>query len=286
MEQQDKLKGQMIETHAGSLKANFQSKEGEATNGEQSSSSSTSIPDAPPAARNTTSKYDFVKVRVWLGDNADHYYVLSRFLLSRMLTVTKIPNHVAIKIALELKKLLVDNSLLDVSQSDLEANLFKLMERRGFGEEYINRYKMMTSLSSRCDTPRAPSTGMKYTRYGYGPDTCPKTARIWLGRSSRNYSFTAPLFYIRQTDSMRDYSIIEQFKRSNKRITTKIGARDHGAKLNPMMMFSSQAETDSFAFGFQNRNPYDVAEKALYWEEVLQSRPYRELLQYCLGPVK
>ncbi|KAI5601772.1 hypothetical protein BDE02_01G114100 [Populus trichocarpa] len=96
------------------------------------------------SSRNASSKYDFVKVRVWLGDNADHYYVLSRFLLSRMLTVTKIPNHVAIKIALELKKLLIDNSLLDVSQSDLEANLFKLMERRGYGEEYINRYKMMT----------------------------------------------------------------------------------------------------------------------------------------------
>uniref|UniRef100_A0A803KT53 2-phosphoglycerate kinase n=1 Tax=Chenopodium quinoa TaxID=63459 RepID=A0A803KT53_CHEQI len=96
------------------------------------------------AARNASSKYDFVKVKVWLGDNADHYYVLSRFLLSRMLTVTKIPNHVAIKIALELKKLLIDNSLLDVSQNDLEANLFKLMERRGYGEEYINRYKMMT----------------------------------------------------------------------------------------------------------------------------------------------
>ncbi|KAL3837885.1 hypothetical protein ACJIZ3_022476 [Penstemon smallii] len=96
------------------------------------------------STRNASSKYDFVKVKVWLGDNADHYYVLSRFLLSRMLTVTKIPNHVAIKIALELKKLLIDNSLLDVSQSDLEANLFKLMERRGYGEEYINRYKMMT----------------------------------------------------------------------------------------------------------------------------------------------
>ncbi|KAL8151307.1 hypothetical protein V2J09_021115 [Rumex salicifolius] len=96
------------------------------------------------STRNASSKYDFVKVKVWLGDNADHYYVLSRFLLSRMLTVTKIPNHVAVKIALELKKLLVDNSLLDVSQIDLEANLFKLMERRGYGEEYINRYKMMT----------------------------------------------------------------------------------------------------------------------------------------------
>lgn len=98
----------------------------------------------PIATRNGSSKYDFVKVKVWLGDNADHYYVLSRFLLSRMLTVTKIPNHVALKIALELKKLLIDNSLLDVSQSDLEANLFKLMERRGYGQEYINRYKMMT----------------------------------------------------------------------------------------------------------------------------------------------
>ncbi|KAF5193931.1 2-phosphoglycerate kinase [Thalictrum thalictroides] len=106
-------------------------------------SSSSSLPPKR-SARNASSKYDFVKVKVWLGDNADHYYVLSRFLLSRMLTVTKIPNHVAIKIALELKKLLIDNSLLDVSQSDLEANLFKLMERRGYGEEYINRYKMMT----------------------------------------------------------------------------------------------------------------------------------------------
>uniref|UniRef100_A0A2N9E198 Uncharacterized protein n=1 Tax=Fagus sylvatica TaxID=28930 RepID=A0A2N9E198_FAGSY len=102
------------------------------------------LPTIRFSSRNTSSKYDFVKVKVWLGDNADHYYVLSRFLLSRMLTVTKIPNHVAIKIALELKKLLIDNSLLDVSQSDLEANLFKLMERRGYGEEYINRYKMMT----------------------------------------------------------------------------------------------------------------------------------------------
>lgn len=33
---------------------------------------------------------DVLQVKVWLGDNADHYYVLSRFLLSRMLTVTKV----------------------------------------------------------------------------------------------------------------------------------------------------------------------------------------------------
>ena len=34
----------------------------------------------------TSSKYDFYKVRVWL---ADHYYTFSRFLISRVLTVTQ-----------------------------------------------------------------------------------------------------------------------------------------------------------------------------------------------------
>lgn len=34
------------------------------------------------------SKYDFVKVRVWLSD--EHYYVLSRFLVSRVLTSIKV----------------------------------------------------------------------------------------------------------------------------------------------------------------------------------------------------
>jgi hypothetical protein len=34
-----------------------------------------------------------IQVKVWLGENADHCYVLSRFLLSRMLTVTKVSNY-------------------------------------------------------------------------------------------------------------------------------------------------------------------------------------------------
>ncbi|KAJ0259346.1 hypothetical protein HA466_0057160 [Hirschfeldia incana] len=72
-----------------------------------------SVPSSP---RNASSKYDFVKI----------------------------PNHVAVKIALELKKLLIDNSLLDVSQKYLETSLFMLMERRGYGKEYVNRYNMMT----------------------------------------------------------------------------------------------------------------------------------------------
>lgn len=31
-----------------------------------------------------------LQVKVWLGSNADHYYILSRFLISRMLLVTKV----------------------------------------------------------------------------------------------------------------------------------------------------------------------------------------------------
>ena len=38
-----------------------------------------------------TSKYDYVKIKVWLGENQEHYYILSRFLISRMLTVTRVP---------------------------------------------------------------------------------------------------------------------------------------------------------------------------------------------------
>ncbi|KAK3258496.1 hypothetical protein CYMTET_32460, partial [Cymbomonas tetramitiformis] len=99
--------------------------------------------DARPPRR-TSSKYDYVKVRVWLGEKGDHYYVLSRFLVSRMLSVTKIPQPVAIKMSLELKKLLVDGDKLDVSQPEMEDNLFNIMKRRGYGDEYVSRYRMMT----------------------------------------------------------------------------------------------------------------------------------------------
>ena len=57
------------------------------------------------------------QVKVWLqGGEKAHYYVLSRFLVSRALTVTRIPHMKAVKIALELKKFCVDNDLLDISQ--------------------------------------------------------------------------------------------------------------------------------------------------------------------------
>lgn len=45
------------------------------------------------AAGAASSNYDFVKIKVRLGTQLEHYYILSRFLLSRMLTVITLPQH-------------------------------------------------------------------------------------------------------------------------------------------------------------------------------------------------
>ncbi|KXZ45168.1 hypothetical protein GPECTOR_57g458 [Gonium pectorale] len=95
--------------------------------------------------RAVSSKYDVHKVKVWLGDQLDHYYILSRFLISRSLTITKIPSTKAVKIALELKKHLVDNDKLNVSQAELEETLFSLMRAKGYGQPYIDCYRTVSA---------------------------------------------------------------------------------------------------------------------------------------------
>ncbi len=88
-----------------------------------------------------SSKYDFVKVKVSL-DN--HYYVLSRFIVSRILTAVNVNFTDSLKISLELKKRLVDLNRLDVTQAELEQHLFMIMRNCSYGETPILRYKLMT----------------------------------------------------------------------------------------------------------------------------------------------
>lgn len=92
--------------------------------------------------RKLSSKYDFVKVRIYLDQT--HYYIMSRFLISRVLTAARIDLFHAVRMALDLKKRLVDQCCLDLSQSDLELELFQLMRGYGYGEENINFYKMLS----------------------------------------------------------------------------------------------------------------------------------------------
>lgn len=55
------------------------------------------LPARPPATADgwpaSRFRYDYVKVKVRLGEQLEHYYILSRFLVSRMLTVTRIPQY-------------------------------------------------------------------------------------------------------------------------------------------------------------------------------------------------
>ncbi|KAJ9164046.1 hypothetical protein P3X46_023663 [Hevea brasiliensis] len=230
-----------------------------------------SFPTVNFSSRNASSKYDFVKVKVWLGDHADHYYVLSRFLLSRMLTVTKIPNHVAIKIALELKKLLIDNSLLDVSQSDLEANLFKLMERRGYGEEYINRYKMMTrfhhqrvplvilvcgtacvgkstiatQLAQRLNLPNVLQTDMVYELLRTSTDAPLASTPVW----ARDFSSSEELI----TEFCRECRIVRKGLAGDLKKAMKDG--------KPIIIEGIHLDPSIYLMDEENKSPANVPEK-------------------------
>ncbi|KAL4452025.1 hypothetical protein ABPG75_007687 [Micractinium tetrahymenae] len=99
---------------------------------------------AAAATGAASSNYDFVKIKVRLGTQLEHYYILSRFLLSRMLTVITLPQHKAVRVALDVKKHLVDHSRLDITQEELEEVLFTLLRQRGYGDEYVRRYQMVT----------------------------------------------------------------------------------------------------------------------------------------------
>ena len=89
------------------------------------------------------SKYDVLRVRVWVED---HFYVFSRFLISRILTVNAIPPKDSIRIAMDLKKLLVEEEKFDVQQGEMEDRLFHIMTTKyNYTEKYMNRYKMMNT---------------------------------------------------------------------------------------------------------------------------------------------
>lgn len=91
-----------------------------------------------------TSKYDFVKVRVWLGE---HFYVLSRLQVSRLLTFAKVPSKDAVQIALELKRALIQEGQCDVKQPELEDRLFRIMQTFKYDNYFIDNFRMVCQFS-------------------------------------------------------------------------------------------------------------------------------------------
>ncbi|KAG2779301.1 hypothetical protein JG687_00007940 [Phytophthora cactorum] len=97
---------------------------------------------AEVVVKRNQSKYDFVKVRVWVED---HVYVLSRYLLCRALVSAKINSRDAVQISLDLKRTLVDLNLTDIVQEQFEDFLYKTLLVFGYGEAEISCHRMMSS---------------------------------------------------------------------------------------------------------------------------------------------
>jgi len=88
--------------------------------------------------KGASSRYDYVKVRVWLASK--YYYVLSRFSVSQILMLCRVPQKEAQKIALRLKKHLVDQGILDIEQENLNQSLFQLAQSFGISETCFSLY--------------------------------------------------------------------------------------------------------------------------------------------------
>ena len=111
---------------------------------QQPTSSANTMAENVPFAnmrKKNYSQYDLVKVKVSLED---HFYVFSRFLMSRILTLIKVNDKDSIKITLDIKKHFVENKKTEVSQEELEQILFEKLREFQYGERLVSRYQLVT----------------------------------------------------------------------------------------------------------------------------------------------
>ena len=83
------------------------------------------------------SQYDLMKLKVSLQD---HFYVFSRFLMSRILTLIRVNEKDAVKITLDIKKHFVEMNKEEVSQMELEQVLFEKLNEFKYGSHIVQRY--------------------------------------------------------------------------------------------------------------------------------------------------
>ena len=46
---------------------------------------------------------------------------------------------------LEVKKMLIESNQMEISQEQLETYLFEILSRFGYGDNFVKRYKMITT---------------------------------------------------------------------------------------------------------------------------------------------
>ncbi|CAD8186784.1 unnamed protein product [Paramecium octaurelia] len=84
---------------------------------------------------------DLVKIKVRLDE---HFYIFSRFMISRMLTLSRIKKLDAIQIAKDIKKQLIDRNSLEINSNELEAIIFQTMNKFGY-QNNIQKYQMVSN---------------------------------------------------------------------------------------------------------------------------------------------
>lgn len=85
--------------------------------------------------------YDLIKIKVHLDE---HFYIFSRYLISRMLTLCRVRKLDAIQIAKAIKKQLIEKNQLDIAQSDLQQIIFETMTKFDY-QASIPKYQMVAS---------------------------------------------------------------------------------------------------------------------------------------------
>ena len=115
------------------------------------SSSTASSPGLPLVpSKPSSSRYDYIKVRVHVGP---HYHVLSRYLLARRLSFTLLPSSLCVHLALRIKKQCVDSGLLDLSAAELEAIIESciaaVLPAVSSRAAVVERWRMVSSFTAR-----------------------------------------------------------------------------------------------------------------------------------------
>ena len=93
-----------------------------------------------------SSKYDVVKLKVRLS--SAHYYILSRFLLSKMLMFCCIPEDAAVRISLEVKKHFVNNEHTTITQEELENYLQSVIAAFGGSAAHTRLFPVVTQFQT------------------------------------------------------------------------------------------------------------------------------------------
>ncbi|GET93036.1 hypothetical protein, conserved [Leishmania tarentolae] len=143
-----------------------------------------------------SSKYDVIKVKVHLSDV--HYYVLSRFLLSKMLMFCRVPEETAVRISLDVKKHFVNMERSSITQAELEDYIRCLMIAAGFAQEHAQLFSVVTQFH----TERIP-----LILFITGPERCGKTTLAHLIAARINCSTVINAEVLRDISSSIDESL-------------------------------------------------------------------------------